>query len=129
MSFLTKWLFATLLVIGCTLNSKAATFLQVNNTTIPTTISVNSIAPQGGTVTIAQVGRQIEVHIDRTQLPSKLQNKLAKVRLYNAAGQLIQTQSTNGKIVVFDTESLPTGNYIVQVRIGPYVETEHFYLE
>jgi len=83
----------------------------------------------GGIASIVQTGLTAEVHLDRSQLPPRLQNKLARVILTDENGVRISRKFTFGDMVTFSTAGLPDGDYTVILRVQRFSEAATFSLE
>jgi len=92
-----------------------------------TNIPANVDAPAGIIVDIIQADLAIQVNIDRSQLPSQLQDARAIVSMRNAQGQPVRPiKVTQGDSVTFQKGNLPDGEYIIKVRVRKFIETASF---
>jgi len=114
MTILIRTLFLSLMMIGST--------IFANATPIPPD------APTGIIVDVAQTDLVVTATINRSQLPSQLQNSPATLIMHNAQGQEVCSVKVTEGSVTFVRENLPDGEYTISLRIGQFVESKSFTL-
>lgn len=116
MTILVRTLFLSLMMVG--------SVIFTNATPNPTATIL------GGTMDIIQVDRTAEVVIDRSQLPTQLQNQSVVIKVHNAQEKLvISPQRTSGDSVVFSTKHLPEDIYTIELQVGYFKDYESFTLK